>query len=210
MVNFAACARLGVHLSGIRPTSVQFKRVNCATFSAVGDTRGSTYLIFYCFLNSSRPPLSRRLYEPETLLESAALVTLSTIGLQRDSTAKAALSLERSCPINSMAPVLAIVSARPRWRVCEVSPTGPSHVVTEAIAHFSSVSVHVQIKNANPPDRLPSDRLPSDRGSRRSASGSSSNRLCLPSRPGRAEGSLIHNHACRKRMTKLLLVLASS
>ena len=60
-------------------------------------------------VNSSRPPLSRRLYEPETLLESASLVTI-TIGSQHDSTAKAALSLERSCPINSMAPVLAIVS----------------------------------------------------------------------------------------------------
>src|SRR6516162_3977999 len=58
---------------------------------------------------------------------------------QSDSTVKAVLSLERFCPILSMAPVLAIrgccrgVSlkkemARPRWRDCAISLPGPRQI----------------------------------------------------------------------------------
>jgi len=51
------------------------------------------------------------LYEPETLFESSpsyGVVQLKSEA-QPGSAAKAAFSLERSCPMESMAPVLAIV-----------------------------------------------------------------------------------------------------
>ena len=58
---------------------------------------------------------------------------------QSDSTVKAVLSLERFCPILSMAPVLAIRGwwrglslkkemARPRWRDCAISLPGPRQI----------------------------------------------------------------------------------
>jgi hypothetical protein len=61
-----------------------------------------------------RPPVKPLgwLYEPETFLESSivpmgALAQLES-AVQLGSAAKAVFSLERSCPMSSMAPVLAI------------------------------------------------------------------------------------------------------
>jgi len=79
------------------------------------------------------PPGAGGLREPETrrVTQCLARVTGVISDGQRGSTVKAVVSLERFCPIMSVAPALAIVCmvaalslqngrARPRWRDCVI------------------------------------------------------------------------------------------
>jgi hypothetical protein len=109
--------------------------------------------------------LLRWLCEPETPVRRVVLKGAQLeCEAQTGSAVKAVFSMERFCPINSMAPALAIVwlaividgggvvlkrtRLGPRWRECEFSPTGPSRVELnhERVAQEKSAS-------ANQPER---------------------------------------------------------